>query len=405
MKQAVTLPVDEIQLYRLKVLAYGDRQGAIINKRDEVISFDDTMRMKLIATDILNENGYYENLRRVYTRDKKNISKYAYNQCCNLYDQVGFGLTAFSSYRDRFSLNTQHFDEYYSLIDSGKLPVNRGYIRSPEQQLRWSVILPLKNFEVRKKRFAEINDIELGEVFNKKMSQLKENGLIEETDASVKLTKLGALVADEVVQQFCTDEFIPFPKERYADGELNPYSDNTTADAFGLTKEKIVRLLRSAGDEQAALFQKATSIRNHITGNSLKIRGVIEVSNACRENCNYCAMRRDNKTINRYTLTTEEIMKQADEIVLLGIKIIFLQSGESEAALKNIKKAIPKIKEKHKDVEVLLCIGKFNDSDYAELKQLGADSFILKFEVSNDDYFNKISGGADFNERIEHVQK
>ncbi len=52
MEQAVTLPVDEIQLYRLKVLAYGDRQGAIIGKRQEIVSFEDTMLMKQMAMDI-----------------------------------------------------------------------------------------------------------------------------------------------------------------------------------------------------------------------------------------------------------------------------------------------------------------------------------------------------------------
>jgi len=143
-RTAVTLNTDEIQLYRLKVLAYGDKQGNIIYRRGDIPDFYETMRMKQIAIDILNENGWDENLRRVYTKNKKNISHYAYNQCCNLYDQVGFGLTGFSSYRDRFMINTQHFERYYSDLENGRLPVSRGLVRSPESNCAGRLFCRLK---------------------------------------------------------------------------------------------------------------------------------------------------------------------------------------------------------------------------------------------------------------------
>ena len=233
MQRAVTLDTDEIQLYRLKVLAYGDKQGHIINLRENIPDFEQTMQMKQIAIDILNENGWFENLRRVYTKNKKNISHYAYNQCCNLYDQIGFGITGFSSYRDRFTINTQHFDNYYDSIDRNILPVSRGIIRSPEQQLRWSIILPLKNMEIKKSSFEKINGRKLSGVFTEKMKNLKAFGLITEDDRCIKLTELGSFVADEVVEQFNSIEYIPFERSRYADGILNPYLNNTSSDAFG----------------------------------------------------------------------------------------------------------------------------------------------------------------------------
>ncbi|MCL1918111.1 MAG: radical SAM protein [Peptococcaceae bacterium] len=234
MQQAVTLNTDEIQLYRLKILAYGDKQGHIINKREEIPDFEQTMKMKQIAIDILNENGWHENIRRVYTKNKKNISRYAYNQCCNLHDQVGFGLTGFSSYRDRFMINTQYFDQYYDAIDNNTLSISRGLVRSPEQQLRWSIILPLKNMDVKKGRFKEINGRNLDNtIFTEKMRNLKAFGLIEEDDRRIKLTELGSFVADEVAEQFNSAEYLPFEQSRYADGLLNPYLYNTSDDAFG----------------------------------------------------------------------------------------------------------------------------------------------------------------------------
>lgn len=237
--EAIELPADEIQLYRLKVLAYGDYQGKIIKYRGsgaEEIHFPDfkeTMMMKQAAIDVLRENGYHENLRRVYSKQKKIFSHYAYNQCCNLYDQIGFGITAFSSFRDRFCLNTQHFDEYYSKIDAGLLPLNRGYIRSKEQQNRWAIILPLKNRDVRKNDYKRVTGgTDLNNIFREKRAALVEAGVLEDNDRVMRLTDLGTFVADEVAEQFNSVEFLPFPKENYADAVLNPYNNNTSSDAL-----------------------------------------------------------------------------------------------------------------------------------------------------------------------------
>ena len=236
-EQAVALPVDEIQLYRLKVMAYGDLQGNIIKLREKessgIPSFEDTMMMKQIAIDILNEHGFHENLRRVYSKKKKHYSHYAYNQCCMLYDEIGFGITAFSSLRDRFALNTQYFDEYYARIEEGKLPINRGCIRSKEAQVRWAIVLPLKNSDLKKAYFEKVTGVSFDKIFRKKVERLKQFGLIEENDEIVRLTELGVFVSDEVVEQFNSNEFMPFPSDVYAQGPLHPYADNISEDAIG----------------------------------------------------------------------------------------------------------------------------------------------------------------------------
>lgn len=229
--EAVKLPAHELQFYRLKVQAYGDRQGAIIGNRIgrggvPIPDFRETMMMKQASYDILAENGYHENLRRVFSKQSKIFSHYAYNQCCNLYDQIGFGLTAFSSYRDRFALNTQSFEEYYRRIDEGMLPVNRGYKRNREQQARWAIILPLKNRSVFKRDYERTTGFAFDQVFTRKVEKLVRNGLLEDNGKVVSLTPLGKFLADEVAEQFNSNEFLPFPRSNYAEGELNPYLDN-----------------------------------------------------------------------------------------------------------------------------------------------------------------------------------
>ncbi len=236
-KKAVELPAHELQFYRLKVKAYGDMQGAIINNRRNsnaipIPDFKETMMMKQASYDILEQNGYHENLRRVFSKQSKIFSHYAYNQCCNLYDQIGFGLTAFSSFRDRFSLNTQSFDEYYNKIDNNLLPLNRGYKRNKEQQARWAIVLPLKNRDIRKADYKRITGFEFDDVFKKKTARLKSEGLLEDNGKVVTLTPLGKFLADEVVEQYNSIEFQPFPRKNFADGILNPYLDNETEDVI-----------------------------------------------------------------------------------------------------------------------------------------------------------------------------
>src|SRR5260221_9456836 len=102
MKEAVTLGTEEIQLYRLKIEAYGDYQGPIknyIEKRpDEVVSNEETIMMKQLAIDILAENGYHENLRRVFFQETQHQTRHGHKQNYAVLFLSGFGLRAVSGF-------------------------------------------------------------------------------------------------------------------------------------------------------------------------------------------------------------------------------------------------------------------------------------------------------------------
>lgn len=229
LNKAISTNVDEIQMYRLKIYPYGDQEGGVYKNKekmfDEYLSSDDTILMKEIAIQLLRENGYNENLRRVFTKNKKLISKYAFNQCCQLKEEIGLGLTAFSSLWDRFSLNTQSFTEYYDKIRNDELPINRGIVRDQDQQSRWAIILPLKNYFINKKIFKERTGISIDDMYVEKFEILKENGLIEENANKITLTQKGAFFADEIVMQFEDVKYLPFKREEYESGIMNPYGD------------------------------------------------------------------------------------------------------------------------------------------------------------------------------------
>lgn len=226
--EACNLGVDEIQLYRLKIEPYGDQEGTIKKfasyRPDELVSVEDTIRMKEISNLILADYGYSENLRRVFTKDKRNLSIYAYNQCCRLRDQVGFGISAFSSLNDRFLINTPSFEEYYQRIASGQLGVNRALLRNPLQQILWSIILPLKNYYIDKNLFKKINGVDLSTVFQDKFNLLKQYGLVTESENRMELTPTGAFYSDELVHIFYENQHQSFPPEDFNPGVLNPYN-------------------------------------------------------------------------------------------------------------------------------------------------------------------------------------
>lgn len=227
--EAVKTGADEIQIYRLKVIPYGDHTGCITRKfgvkPEDFLSLEKIIQMKALAMEFLPQAGYHENLARVFSRTKDDFSCYADDQCCNLFDQLGFGLTAFSSLRDRFGLNTQDFEEYYSRIGRGRLPVNRGLVRDRDNQLRWAIVLPLKNRKVFKEYFKKITGVSLNDVFRKKIDNLKDFGLLFEDDKILMLTEKGRFFADEVCHQFHHPDYMPFPKSAYNPGKLSPYAD------------------------------------------------------------------------------------------------------------------------------------------------------------------------------------
>jgi oxygen-independent coproporphyrinogen-3 oxidase len=229
LKKAIALDVEEIQLYHIKFIPYGDHKGLITKKfieRKEVFPTpEDVIVMKETGARILNESGYNENLTRVFTKKPEFYSRYAHEQCCDLLDQIGFGISGFSSLRDRFGLNTQSMNEYYSMVEGGKLPVNRGLVRTQDDQIRWHIILPLKNRKVYKAMFQKRTGVSLGSIFRKKIERLKEFGLVSEDEKVLELTPLGRFFADEICMQFHDPKYMPFPREAYSEGPLNPYND------------------------------------------------------------------------------------------------------------------------------------------------------------------------------------
>lgn len=168
-----------------------------------------------------------------------------------------------------------------------------------------------------------------------------------------------------------------------------------------LSREKLLYLLETDGrDEQQALFNAADTVRARYMGDEVHLRGVIEFSNYCRQDCHYCGLRSGNTKLNRYRLLPGEILSIAQNGAALGYKTIVLQSGEDPWYSADVLcQVVADIKEKC-DVAVTVCCGEFSREDYARLKEAGADRYLLKHETANRRLYRELHPGMSFDERI-----
>jgi biotin synthase len=149
-----------------------------------------------------------------------------------------------------------------------------------------------------------------------------------------------------------------------------------------LRKSSVVELMKAQGSLQENLFQAARNIRKLQNLEQVTLRGVIEISNYCQKSCDYCAMRCVNKGLNRYRLSRDEILTIAAEIKKAKISTVFLQSGQDPECDAILEEVIPEMKNRL-ELGVLLCLGEKQKETYRRYKDLGADSYILKFETSD----------------------
>ncbi len=140
-----------------------------------------------------------------------------------------------------------------------------------------------------------------------------------------------------------------------------------------------------------SLAKKADNVRRKIYGNKVFIRGLIEISNICKNDCFYCGIRRSNKACERYRLTEAEILDCCDEGYRLGFRTFVLQGGEdgyfSDEVLCEIIKSI---KKSYPDCAVTLSMGERSEESYKRLFTAGADRYLLRHETADEEHYKKL---------------
>lgn len=131
------------------------------------------------------------------------------------------------------------------------------------------------------------------------------------------------------------------------------------------SKDEIITLLQTEDkNDIQKIYSKADEVRKQYCGDEVHLRGIIEFSNYCEQNCLYCGLRKFNHSITRYRMTEEEILQTAKTIYEAGIKTIVLQSGEDfNFSGEEIYRIIKSIKNDF-DVAITLSLGERDFGDY-----------------------------------------
>jgi biotin synthase len=172
-----------------------------------------------------------------------------------------------------------------------------------------------------------------------------------------------------------------------------------------LSHSDLVQLLKiERQEDMELLYRKADEIKQKYCGNKIHLRGIIEFSNYCRQDCYYCGIRNENKNVNRYRMSIEEILHSTSLIYNAGIRTIVLQSGEDLAYDKDkISRIIKSIKEKF-DMAITLSLGQRTFEEYRQWKEAGADRYLLKHETANPSIYFDIHPYQNFEDRINHIK-
>ena len=137
--------------------------------------------------------------------------------------------------------------------------------------------------------------------------------------------------------------------------------------------------------------EKAVALRKEVYGNEIYIRGLIEISNYCKNNCLYCGIRRENAKCSRYRLEKEDILNCAEIGYNLGFRTFVLQGGEdmyfTDEVLIDI---ISSLKKSYPECAITLSLGERSKESYQALFDAGADRYLLRHETADSEHYSKL---------------
>ena len=158
-----------------------------------------------------------------------------------------------------------------------------------------------------------------------------------------------------------------------------------------LNKDEALQLIKQGAQHKNLLFALAQQAAQKSFGRQIFVRGLIEFTNYCKNDCYYCGIRRSNKNAARYRLTQEEILECCRAGYGLGFRTFVLQGGEDYFySDEDIAAIVRAIKAQHPDCAVTLSIGERSRKTYALWKQTGADRYLLRHETADFAHYAKL---------------
>ena len=152
------------------------------------------------------------------------------------------------------------------------------------------------------------------------------------------------------------------------------------------------------------LEQRAGALRDKVFGRRVFVRGVIEVSNYCRQNCDYCGMRRDNRELKRFRLEPEALREMIRHGLPRMITDINLQTGEDTVGVREWILPLVRTIRQETNLGISVCLGTLDHRLYDELREAGASYYIIKLETGNREHYRAIHAPGNFEQRVEAIR-
>lgn len=159
-----------------------------------------------------------------------------------------------------------------------------------------------------------------------------------------------------------------------------------------LSVDEYITLIEGRTPEIAReLAARAAKVRETIYGKTVFIRGLVEVSNICKNDCYYCGIRASNKDCDRYRLADADILAACAEGYDLGFRTFVLQGGEDPHLTDDrLCRLLSDIKSAHPDCAVTLSLGERSRESYARLRDAGADRYLLRHETATKAHYGRL---------------
>lgn len=182
-----------------------------------------------------------------------------------------------------------------------------------------------------------------------------------------------------------------YRKKTYFCSRMKSLIDKLESAQF-LTKEELVQLIDTHTSTDADyLFERARVVRQKHFGTSVYLRGLIEVSSYCHNDCLYCGIRHSNASAERYRLTDEQILSCCEQGYQLGFRTFVLQGGEDGKFTDDrMVQLLTAIKQRYPECAVTLSLGERKRESYQRMFDAGADRYLLRHETANAEHYGKL---------------
>ncbi len=159
-----------------------------------------------------------------------------------------------------------------------------------------------------------------------------------------------------------------------------------------LDREQWIQLLSERSEETDQYARDlGNKVRQQIYGNDIYVRGLVEFTNYCKNDCYYCGIRRSNKNAQRYRLTEEDILLCCQQGYELGFRTFVLQGGEDGYYTdERLLSIIHKIKAEYPDCALTLSIGEKSEESYRDYREAGVDRYLLRHETADEEHYGKL---------------